>query len=99
MAPLRFYRLAPKVPAGSAVGRQEAPCGEVFYAVTANEPISAKGKDSYSAAANMPSMQWALIGVQLADAPLVQASIDPCYPALTGDDIPERRRCKTSPLR
>jgi Ni,Fe-hydrogenase III large subunit len=69
-----------KVPAGTAVARIEAPRGEVFYSVTANGTDTPKRvKIRTPTFANMPSMQWALIGAQLADAPLVQASIDPCY--------------------
>jgi ech hydrogenase subunit E len=69
-----------KVPAGTAVSRIEGPRGEVFYSVTANgTDIPQRVRIRTPTFANMPSMQWALIGVQLADAPLVQASIDPCY--------------------
>jgi Ni,Fe-hydrogenase III large subunit len=69
-----------KVPAGTAVARIEAPRGEVFYSVTANgTDMPQRVKVRTPTFANMPSMQWALIGAQLADAPLIQASIDPCY--------------------
>ena len=69
-----------KVPAGTAVARIEAPRGEVFYSVTANgTDIPQRVKVRTPTFANMPSMQWAVVGAQLADAPLIQASIDPCY--------------------
>jgi Ni,Fe-hydrogenase III large subunit len=69
-----------KVSAGTAVARIEAPRGEVFYSVTANgTDMPQRVKVRTPTFANMPSMQWALIGAQLADAPLIQASIDPCY--------------------
>jgi Ni,Fe-hydrogenase III large subunit len=69
-----------KVPAGTAVARIEAPRGEVFYAVTSNgTDIPQRVKVRTPTFANMPSMQWAVVGAQLADAPLIQASIDPCY--------------------
>jgi Ni,Fe-hydrogenase III large subunit len=69
-----------KVPAGTAVARIEAPRGEVFYSVTANgTDMPQRVKIRTPTFANMPSMQWAVIGAQLADAPLIQASIDPCY--------------------
>ena len=69
-----------KVSAGTAVARIEAPRGEVFYSVTANgTDIPQRVKIRTPTFANMPSMQWAVLGAQLADAPLIQASIDPCY--------------------
>ena len=69
-----------KVPAGTAVARIEAPRGEVFYSVTANgTDMPKRVKIRTPTFANMPSMQWAVVGGQLADAPLIQASIDPCY--------------------
>jgi Ni,Fe-hydrogenase III large subunit len=69
-----------KVPAGTAVARIEAPRGEVFYSVTANgSDVPQRVKVRTPTFANMPAMQWAVIGAQLADAPLIQASIDPCY--------------------
>jgi Ni,Fe-hydrogenase III large subunit len=69
-----------KVPSGTAVARIEAPRGEVFYSVTSNgTDTPARVKVRTPTFANMPSMQWALIGAQLSDAPLIQASIDPCY--------------------
>ncbi len=69
-----------KVPVGTAVARIEAPRGEVFYSVTANgTDTPQRVKVRTPTFANMPSMQWAVVGAQLADAPLIQASIDPCY--------------------
>jgi Ni,Fe-hydrogenase III large subunit len=69
-----------KVPAGTALARIEAPRGEVFYSVTSNgSDVPQRVKVRTPTFANMPSMQWAVIGAQLADAPLIQASIDPCY--------------------
>jgi Ni,Fe-hydrogenase III large subunit len=29
--------------------------------------------------ANMPAVRWMVRGARLADTPLIQASIDPCY--------------------
>ena len=29
--------------------------------------------------ANMPAVRWMVKGARLADTPLIQASIDPCY--------------------
>jgi Ni,Fe-hydrogenase III large subunit len=69
-----------KVPAGTAVARIEAPRGEVFYSVTANgTDVPKRVKIRTPTFANMPAMQWAVLGAQLSDAPLIQASIDPCY--------------------
>ena len=69
-----------KVPAGTAVARIEAPRGEVFYSVTSNgTDMPQRVKIRAPTFVNMPSMQWALLDQQLANAPIVQASIDPCY--------------------
>jgi Ni,Fe-hydrogenase III large subunit len=77
-APAGVPRL--KVAAGTAVARIEAPRGEVFYSVTSNgTDVPQRVKIRTPTFANMPAVQWAVVGAQLADAPLIQASIDPCY--------------------
>lgn len=69
-----------KVPAGTALARIEAPRGEVFYSVTSNgTDVPSRVKVRTPTFANMPAVQLAVLGAQLADAPLIQASIDPCY--------------------
>jgi Ni,Fe-hydrogenase III large subunit len=69
-----------KVPEGTAVSRIEAPRGEVFYLVTSNgSDIPQRVKVRTPTFMNMPSVKLAVIGAELADSPLIQASIDPCY--------------------
>lgn len=69
-----------QIPAGEACARIEGPRGEVFYY------IASDGSDSPTRVrirtptfANMPTVGLMVKGQQLADAPLIQASIDPCY--------------------
>lgn len=69
-----------KVPAGTAVSRIEAPRGEVFYMVISNgSDIPQRVKVRTPTFMNMPSVKLAVMGAELADSPLIQASIDPCY--------------------
>ncbi len=64
---------------GEAVGRHEAPRGEVFHYVRMAQkeaPIAWKIKaPTYNNVASWPKM---LIGEEIADVPLIAASIDPC---------------------
>jgi Ni,Fe-hydrogenase III large subunit len=66
---------------GTATSRVEAPRGEVMYSVS-------WVRDSWNPSrvhvrtptyANMRAIRWMVIGARLADTPLIQASIDPCY--------------------
>jgi ech hydrogenase subunit E len=70
-----------EVPAGTAIGRIEGPRGEVLYSVTADgeNDTPRRVKVRTPTYANMPSVRLMLLGARLADAPLIQASIDPCY--------------------
>ena len=67
--------------AGTAVSRVEAPRGEVMYSVTwkENSRNPARVHVRTPTYANMPAVRWMMIGARLADTPLIQASIDPCY--------------------
>lgn len=70
----------PKVPAGNALARIEAPRGEVFYSVMSNgTDTPARVRVRTPTFMNMPSVRYTVIGAELADAPLIQASVDPCY--------------------
>lgn len=68
-----------KKASGEAVGRHEAPRGEALHYVAMNKadaPVSWKVKaSSYS---NLHVWPIILKGIQLADVPIVVASIDPC---------------------
>jgi Ni,Fe-hydrogenase III large subunit len=70
-----------EVPAGTAISRIEGPRGEVNYSVTADgeNDTPRRVKVRTPTYANMPSVRLMLRGARLADAPLIQASIDPCY--------------------
>ncbi|HET9599598.1 MAG TPA: nickel-dependent hydrogenase large subunit [Anaeromyxobacteraceae bacterium] len=68
------------VPPGEAVIRTEAPRGEVFYYVASDgSDTLARVKVRTPTFMNIPAVAAMLKGCQLADVPLVQAAIDPCY--------------------
>jgi Ni,Fe-hydrogenase III large subunit len=65
----------------TGTSRVEAPRGEVFYSVTWQEKMRNPKRlhvrtPSY---VNIPAVRWMMRGARLADAPLIQASVDPCY--------------------
>jgi Ni,Fe-hydrogenase III large subunit len=69
-----------EVPAGEAISRIEGPRGEVFYYVASDgSDIPARIRIRTPSFANMPTVRLMVQGASLADAPLIQASIDPCY--------------------
>jgi ech hydrogenase subunit E len=70
-----------QVPAGTALSRIEGPRGEVLYSVTADgeNDTPQRVKVRTPTYANMPSVRLMLRNARLADAPLIQASVDPCY--------------------
>jgi len=68
-------------PTASAASRVEAPRGEVFYTVSwrQNSRTPSRVHVRTPTYANMPAVRWMVQGARVADAPLIQASIDPCY--------------------
>jgi NADH:ubiquinone oxidoreductase subunit D len=69
-----------KVPAGMGVNRIEVPRGEVFYQVTSNgTDIPARVRVRTPTFMNMTTVRLAVLGQELSDSPLIQASCDPCY--------------------
>ena len=66
---------------GTAAKRIEGPRGEVLYSVSwkAGSKNPARIHVRTPTFAIMPSVRWMMQGARLADAPLIQASIDPCY--------------------
>ncbi len=66
---------------GTATSRVEAPRGEVMYSVTwkENSRNPARVHVRTPTYVNMPAVRWMVLGARLADTPLIQASIDPCY--------------------
>jgi Ni,Fe-hydrogenase III large subunit len=66
---------------GTSASRVEAPRGEVIYSVSWKEGGKTPSRlhvrtPTY---ANMPAIRAMVQGARLADTPLIQASIDPCY--------------------
>ena len=69
-----------EVPAGTAISRIEGPRGEVFYSATSDgSDIPSRVRVRTPTFANMPAVRLMLVNAELSDAPLIQASIDPCY--------------------
>ncbi len=69
-----------EIPPGEATARIEAPRGEVFYYVAADgSDVPLRVKVRTPSFANMPTVRLMVQGASLADVPLIQASIDPCY--------------------
>lgn len=66
---------------GTAISRVEAPRGEVVYIVkwAQNSRNPARVHVRTPTYTNMPAVRWMVRGARLADTPLIQASIDPCY--------------------
>jgi Ni,Fe-hydrogenase III large subunit len=68
------------VPAGNAVVRIEAPRGEVFYYLASNGSDKAvRVKVRTPSFANIPSVAAMVMKNTIADVPLIQAALDPCY--------------------
>lgn len=78
--PLRQPERFPAIPAGEAVMRIEAPRGEViYYLATDGSDVPQRVKIRTPTFMNMPTVEPMSTAQQLADMPLIQASIDPCY--------------------
>ncbi len=70
----------PAIPPGEACARIEGPRGEVFYYVASDgSDVPTRVRIRTPTFHNMPTVLPMLRGMTLADAPLIQASIDPCY--------------------
>lgn len=69
-----------KVPEGTAISRAEAPRGEVLYQITSNgTDIPERVRVRTPTFMNMATVRLAVLGEELSDSPLIQASCDPCY--------------------
>jgi len=69
-----------EVPPGEAVARSEAPRGEAFYYVASDgSDVPLRVKIRTPSLVNMPVVRLMVLGANLADVPLINASIDPCY--------------------
>jgi Ni,Fe-hydrogenase III large subunit len=70
----------PAVPTGFAVARVEAPRGEVLYYVESDgSDTPTRVKIRTPSFMNIPTVRLMIRGASLADVPLIQASVDPCY--------------------
>lgn len=78
--PIRIKERFPVIPVGEATARTEAPRGEVLYYIASDGgDTPQRVKIRTPTFMNMPTVEPMSIGQQLADVPLIQASIDPCY--------------------
>ena len=78
--PIHVPEMFPVIPTGEATARSEAPRGEVFYYIASDgSDTPRRVKIRTPTYANMPSVAAMSKNQQLADMPLIQASIDPCY--------------------
>jgi Ni,Fe-hydrogenase III large subunit len=69
-----------KVPAGTAISRVEAPRGEVLYQIVSDgTDIPKRVRVRTPTFMNMATVRFTVLGQELADSPLIQASCDPCY--------------------
>jgi len=69
-----------EVPPGETVARSEAPRGEAFYYVASDgSDVPMRVKIRTPTLVNMPVLKFMVLGANLADVPLINASIDPCY--------------------
>ena len=69
-----------EVPPGETVARSEAPRGEAFYYIASDgSDVPMRVKIRTPTLVNMPVLKFMVLGANLADVPLINASIDPCY--------------------
>ena len=72
--------LFPRVPAGEATVRMEAPRGEVvYYMASDGGDTPTRVRVRTPTFANMPTVRLMVLGQGISDLGLIQASIDPCY--------------------
>lgn len=77
--PVRAFDGLPVIPEGEATARSEAPRGEVIYYVASNgTDVPLRVKIRTPSYVNNPAIEAMVKGQQLADMPIIQASIDPC---------------------
>ncbi len=78
--PIAEPRYQGDLPAGEACVRIEGPRGEVFYYVASGESeVPVRVRVRTPTFANMPTARPMVVGQELSDLGLIQASIDPCY--------------------
>ena len=76
---LRAFEGVPTIPVGESTARSEAPRGEIFYYICSDgSDTPTRVKIRTPSFVNLPALEAMSVGQQLADMPLIQASIDPC---------------------
>jgi len=76
---VRIDDLLPVIPAGEVTACAEAPRGELFYYLKSDgSDIPARVKIRTPSYVNIPAIGAMVAGQNLADLPLIQASLDPC---------------------
>ncbi len=96
--PLRA-KITPKIEPNEAVGRVEAPRGELFYYAISNgmdKPERVRVRPPTYA--NIPSFKPMFVGGTVAEIPIVLASIDPCFACTDRVALVDSRTGKTSIL-
>jgi Ni,Fe-hydrogenase III large subunit len=77
--PLRAEAGFPLIPPGEATVRTEAPRGELFYYLASDgSDTPTRVKIRTPSFVNIPAIEAMSIGQELANLPLIQASVDPC---------------------
>ena len=78
-SPTRAETGFPVIVPGEATARREAPRGELFYCLASDgTDTPSRVKIRTPSFVNIPSIEAMCPGNQLADMPLIQASVDPC---------------------
>jgi Ni,Fe-hydrogenase III large subunit len=78
--PIRIPDLYPAIPPGETVARTEAPRGELLYYIASDgSDTPARIKIRTPTFVNIPAVRPMAVGQDLADMPLIQAALDPCY--------------------
>ena len=77
--PLRIDDPFPTIPAGEVTFTAEAPRGELFYYLKSDgSDIPKRVKIRTPSFVNIPSIKAMVVGQQLGDLTLIQATVDPC---------------------
>jgi len=93
--PLRV-KITPKIEPNEAIGRVEAPRGELFYYAISNgtdKPERVRVRPPTYA--NIPSFKPMFVGGTVAEIPIVLASIDPCFACTDRVALVDSRTGKT----
>jgi ech hydrogenase subunit E len=78
--PIGIPTLYPFIPPGEAAARCEGPRGEVFYYLASDgSDTPTRVKIRTPTFVNIPAVRPMSRGQDLADMPLIQAALDPCY--------------------